>query len=507
MTWLAPPPSPITEQNTEQFPPPPRSSQTTTACAPPPPPPSSPHRPQDEESEPSAETQAERRSLSAVPAAAWVAQVGCALVLVASAILVASSWDAIGRGFRFAGLVVGTARLIAAAERLRRGVPTTAGIVAHLGTFLGAPVGIAATSLLGFTWPTCLAVGGLLAIVATEVQARRWQRTTFHIGQVAAVGMAATGIAAVTSTTAGLIAAIASAGMLAIGAHRRAAGLALAAVLSPMLSALADAGIGAGVLERAGLVGVSLSWSGPLVGVLAAMVLGIVASQRSNNGPMMTAFAAPAIGAVSGLAEIDGSIIAWLSVPALVVILGELAWWSLPTDRHRRLTTGLMNGLSGSAAAVAIVSPLLVRHIDLPGATLSSPWAIPAIATALAMLLATYRWTVQNSKLADCGIASGLAAVLATTIALEPPASLIAVISAVLVAVGAISSRKLSPIAIYLPALWAANSVLLLDTTAWNSALFGAMTLLAGVIVVIGVARARIASETRTGRIEIGIVV
>ncbi len=137
--------------------------------------------------------------------------------------------------------------------------------------------------------------------------------------------MASTGLAALTGTTAGLVAAIAGLGLLVAGAQRRAAGTAVLAVLSPALTALAEAGIGAGTFERAGLIGESLSWSGPVVGVLAAMILGVVAHQRQNNGLMLTAAASPVIGLVTGWAAVDGSAVAWLSVPALVVIAAELA--------------------------------------------------------------------------------------------------------------------------------------------------------------------------------------
>ena len=95
-------------------------------------------------------------------------------------------------------------------------------------------------------------VGGALAIGATEVQGRRWQRSTLHAGQVVASSLAATGVAALTGTTAGLVAGVAAVGLMLVRAHRRAAGLAIVAVVSPILWALADAGIGAGTFERAG---------------------------------------------------------------------------------------------------------------------------------------------------------------------------------------------------------------------------------------------------------------
>ncbi len=104
-----------------------------------------------------------------MPAAAWVALLGGALVLTASVVVMTNNWDALGRSVRLAALTAGVAAVLWASERLRQIVPTTAGIVAHVGTFLTVPFGIAAVSLFGGTWPYCLVVGGVAGASAHRV--------------------------------------------------------------------------------------------------------------------------------------------------------------------------------------------------------------------------------------------------------------------------------------------------------------------------------------------------
>jgi hypothetical protein len=455
----------------------------------PPPPATPPNGAVDED------TPDERRRLSAVPAAAWVALLGGALVLLAAAIIVASTWDSIGQSFRFAGLAVGTAGLTAVAERLRRLVPTTAGIIAHVAAFLVGPIGIAGMSLLGYTWPTCLLVGGAAAVIATEVQARRWDRETFHVGQVVAIALVATGLAALTGTTAGLIAAIAAAGLLAAGAHRRAAGLSVLAVLSPALTALADAGVGAGTFERAGLVGDELSWSGPVVGLLAAMVLGIVARLRRNNGLMLTAVAAPVVGVVTGLAAVDGSAVAWLGMPALVVIAAELGWWMLPTDRFRSAVTGAIDALAGFLLAAGLVSPWLVAELDLSTTGIAHPWAVPAVITLLAIVLAAFRWRSEDRTIGDVGVAAGLATAVATLVALGAPAIAVAAVAVGAVGAGAFLSRRIHPVAIHVPAFWAVVSIVDTGPASTTTNFVVAAVLLTVLVIVVAGARARLAAD------------
>ncbi len=444
--------------------------------------------------------------LATTAPAMWVGLVGGTLVLLAAAIVVVSNWSTIGRSVRFAGFVVVTAALIALAERLRRVVPISAGIIAHVGSFLTAGVGIAGLSLLGATWPACLVVGGVIAVTTTEIQARRWQRSTFRSGQIAGLAMAATGLAALTETTGGLIAVVAAAALMAVGAQRRAIGLSIVALLSPVLTALADAGIGAGTLERAGLVGDRLSWSGPIVGVMAAMVLGIAATQRRNNGLMLMAGAAPVIGLVTGLAAVDGSIVAWLSVPALIVMAGELAWWLLPGDRARRHVALGINGIAATLAVITTVGPQLAVT-DPSDGFVRAPWGIPAALTTLALMLTFVRLRADDHALIDlciAGVASGL---IAGAVAFDLPPAAIATLAATTVVVAAFASRRLHPLAIYVPAGWALMSIIDVEPDLSTGRFVLGSVLLVGLLGTILAARTRLAADRHwIGWIELSTV-
>ncbi len=414
-------------------------------------------------------------------------------MLLAAAIVVVSNWDTIGRSFRFAGFALATAGLIAVAERLRSTVPTSAGIIAHVGAFLTAGVGIAGLSLFGVTWPTCLLVGGLIAVVATEIQSRRWEVQTFLLGQVAGVSMAATGLGDLTGTTGGLVAAIAAGGLLVAGAQRRAAAISILALLSPLLTALTDAGIGAGTLARAGLVGERLSWSGPMVGVMAALVLGIVATQRRNNGLTLMAVFAPVIGIVTGLSAVEASATAWLSVPALVVIAAELGWWLLRSDRFSRQIATVVTGLSGTLAVMASVTPQLAVT-DPTDSLIRYPWALPVAITLLAMALATTRLRRADHHVADLTLAAAAVAAGALAIAFDASPWIVALASLVAVPASAFFSRRLHPIAVYLPATWALEAIVDLDPDASTTTFLFATALFASLVGTIVVTRARLAA-------------
>jgi hypothetical protein len=446
----------------------------------------------------------ERRRRSAVPAAAWVAIVGGALVLLAAGVVVATNWDALGRSIRFGGLLLVTGAIVAIAERLRRTAPTTAGIIAHVGAFLAAPIGIAAMSLFGSTWPTCLVVGGAIALAATEIQARRWKCTTFLVGQVAAAAIAAIGVAALTGTTAGIVAGVAAAALLAMGAERRAVGVATLAVLSPALTALADVGIGAGTLERAGLIGERLGWSGPVVGMIAATILGIVAKHRHSNGLMLMAATAPLLGLVTGLAAVDSSGAAWLSVPALAIIAIELGWWMLPTDRFHRPIAAAINGATGALAVVACAAPALAATALLEG---DHPWALPASLTAIAMMLATLRLRAADHALGVLTTAASAASIIAGLIALDTPSALVAAIAVTSVALAAFLSRSLHPVAVYLPAFWALVAIVEVQPGESVGRFVVAAVLLAALLTVVVATRARLAAANHwIGWVEMFVV-
>ncbi len=441
---------------------------------------------------PPPETDAERRRLSAVPAAAWIALLGSALVLAAAAAVVATNWDTIGRSVRVAGLVAATAGLVIAAERLRSLVPTSASIIAHAGTALTASVGIAMLSLFGVTWPGCLLAGGVVLIVATEFQAGRWRRVTMHLAQIAGWAIAATGAAALLGTSAGLVAMIGSVALLAAGAQRRSVSLAVLAVLSPALTALADAGIGDGTLLRAGLVGERLGWSGPAVGLLAGTVIGAIALHRRNNPLVLVAAASPVIGVVTGLAAADGSAVAWWSVPGLALIAAELALWLLPTDRFRSAITELVDVGAVGLAFLVWFTPVVAGFLPFDTGT-THPWAIPIVVAALALALSTLRWRSSDRMLGEVGLAALAAASIGLVVTLGAPTVATAGTAVLMTALAALASRRLSPLAILPTAAWALFTIEVLagDATWANPVGLG---LLAALVTTVVAARARLAA-------------
>ena len=451
------------------------------------------------------ETDEERRGLSAVPAAVWIALLGSTLLLTAAVAVVASNWSTIGQGARVAGLVVVTVGLLICAERLRALAPSSSSIIAHVATYLTASVGIATLSVFGVTWPGCLLAGGAVLIAATEVQSARWRRITMHLAQIAGWAMAATGAAALLGTTAGLVAMIAAVGLLAAGAQRRSASLSILAVLSPALTALADAGIGDGTLLRAGLVGERLGWSGPAVGLLAATVIGAIARHRGNNPLMLVAAASPIVGVVTGLAASDGSAVAWWSVPALALAAAELGLWFLPTDQFRSQIVELVDTMAASLAGIAWFAPA-IASFELTNSDLTFPWAMPITLTAMALALSLLRWKHTDSVLADLGLASLAATAIGLAVAFDAPALVTAIVAVVATAGAAMGSRRLSPAAIHPTAFWAAVAVVVLADGNRSPSTAAAVMLLAAVVGIVVAARARLATGW-LGRLEMGGVV
>ncbi|MDW3213273.1 MAG: hypothetical protein R8G01_04690 [Ilumatobacteraceae bacterium] len=452
------------------------------------------------------ETDAERRGLSAVPAAAWIGLLGGALLLVAAVAVVASNWNTIGESVRVAGLAGVTVGLLIAARRLRPMAPTTAGIVAHVGTLLTASVGISALSVVGVTWPGCLLLGGVTLIVATELQATRRRRATMHLAQIAGWATAATGAAALLGTTAGLLAALAATGLLVVGAHRRSAMLAGLAVVSPALTALADTGIGNGTLQRAGLVGERLGWSGPAVGLLAATVIGAIAWRRRSNPLMLVAVACPVIGLVTGFAAADGSFVAWWSVPAMALIAAELGLLLLPTDRWRGQIADLVDIGAVTVAVGAWTAPAIAR-LDIGGTDLASPWAIPVALTGLGVGLSLLRWRSSRPRLADLGVASVAGALLGLVVAFDPPDLAVAGAATVAVLFAVVLSRRLSPLALHPAGIWALISIGAVgsDTGLATGAI--AFAFLAATVAIVVAARGRLAADHRVvGGLEMGAI-
>ena len=144
-------------------------------------------------------------------------------------------------------------------------------------------------------------VGGALAAVACDVQARRWRAPLLDVATIIAIGLALTGVAALVPVPVGVLGAVAGCALLLARRDTAAATFAMAGAATPVLVALAEQRVGAGTLDRIGATGEVLTWSAPLAGAVAGLVLAVVATRRDAAPLAVAALAAPAIGIVTGL--------------------------------------------------------------------------------------------------------------------------------------------------------------------------------------------------------------
>ncbi len=426
--------------------------------------------------------------------------------MIAAGIVVTSSWGAHAPAVRALAIVIVAGGLAWVSERGRVLVPVSAAVTGHVATFLVAPSGVAVAAAFGATWPLCLLVGGTLLAAATEIQARRWSGPALHAGQVVGVALAATGLAAVTGTTAGIISGFVAVTWVTVGAHRRAAALAVTAVASPVLWALADAGIGAGTFDRAGLIGEPLGWSGPVVGVLAAFVLAITARRTSSNVLMLGGGLSMVSGAVTGLAAVDGPAVLWWSLPALLVIAFESTWWMVPIDGNREAARELIDVPAVPLAVLACGSPILAWFADLTGTVAIA--LVPATVTAVALALVWFRWHGEGRPVADLAGSAGAAVVLTAAIALDAHPVATAAIAVGLPAGSWLLSLGRAPLALYVPGFWAIVTIVSAGDAdeAWGRPVL--LALLATLsVVAIGARSHRAAARREVGWFELGALV
>ena len=332
-------------------------------------------------------TSAPSPEATAKPIAAWLAATGGALVLVAAIVVVAGNWQDIAPAIKFAGLVAVTAGLGAAAERARWVVPATARAVAHLAAALTAPVGIAAAAVTGATWPVCVLTGGALAAVVCDVQARRWRAPLLDGAAVIATGLGIVGLAALVPVPVGVLAVVMAGGCLAVRRDASAVALAAAAAASPLLVALAEQRIGDGTLARIGATGDVLAWSAPLVGVLAAGVLAVVASRRNAPAVAVMALAAPLVGIATGLATRGVEPVVWLCLPGIVLAALELVAAMATTEPWRGVTRPVADGLAAGGSAVAfVIPPIAAVAYSLTGDVPVLPLLLGASALAMTVV-------------------------------------------------------------------------------------------------------------------------
>ena len=338
---------------------------------------------------------------------------------MASIVVVAGRWEAITPEVRFVGLVASLLAVYFTAETLRRRLTTTATALAVLSAAITAPVGIAAAATLEQTWPVCVLVGGVLALVASEVQSRRWSLPVLKAATVIAVGLGATGLAALTDTPVAVIGALTAAVACAVGAEKRSVVLGTAASFMPFLVLLADAGVGAGTLERIGATGPSLSWSAPLASLIGAIVIAISAHRRSDVALAGLAAAALLVGALLGLYRLESPAVIWWSLPALLALV------LLATERLTRHTVwkqaaGLaIPALIVPLALAATISPVIVLGArmlnELSGVGRDTTWALPLALTTIALFTSAVR-VEQSPRARGALFGAGCLAACAATL-------------------------------------------------------------------------------------------
>ena len=386
--------------------------------------------------------------MTARPVAACLAATGGSLVLVAAIVAVAGNWQDITAGIKLAGLLTIATTVIVGAERARSSLPATARAMAHLGAALVAPVVIAGSAMAGQRWPVCVLAGGALAAVACDVQARRWRAPLLDAATIIAIGLALTGVAALVPVPVGVLGAVAGCALLLARRDTAAATFALAGAASSVLVAFAEQRVGAGTLDRIGATGEVLTWSAPLAGVVAGLVLAVVATRRDAAPLAVAALAAPAIGVVTGLGTGDVNAAVWASLPGLVLVALEAVAALAPTGPWRRFSTPAADVVAAVSAAAALGAPAIVVALDAP--------VLPLVLAAAGLAMTTLRRSGRDGDLAAAG--AGVLAV-ATALALESSMLGAAAVAAA-VTVAAVAARRAGLLPIVASGGWGVALVL-----------------------------------------------
>jgi hypothetical protein len=345
-------------------------------------------------------------------AAAWLAIAGASLLLVASVVVVASRWQLIPQTLRFTGLLTATVLIAALAEQIRRAAPTTAVVIAHLVPGIAITVGIAAGATAAQPWPMCILIGGLLGAAATEVEKRRWASPRMAIiGAIGAI-LAGCGIAAQAVVPASLL--VAGAALVALLCRRRieATTMALAVGASPLLATLTTVKFGEGTMARIGAAGPVVAWSAPLAGLVAAVVLGIVA-QRERSLPWAGAAVASAVlNTLAGLAVGHAPPSLWACLIPVLVIAVELAadsstgvWRDLSRQASRYVALPFAYA---TLALAPLAIPVVIVVRALGGEKDLVEWSIPLALAAMATAVVGVTRLRTNPDGADRAIAAAI---------------------------------------------------------------------------------------------------
>jgi hypothetical protein len=331
--------------------------------------------------------------------AVWIAGTGAFLLLVASAVFVASNWDRIPPAAKLAAIGLLTGSFLLAGRSLRRSLPGTSGALYHLGAFL-IPVDVAALGVhLGASAPQLAVTGGVVCGIAWWLLDRLEPSLLLRWGAAGAVVVTAAGVGGVTGLPAGLCLAGAAVVALLLDVPRAAIAWAVVAGAAPLAVLAGEAADGRiGWLTTFALGGPTAGWAAAATGVAAGSVLVTLAVRRSRAELAVLGLAVGALGLGTTWWTAAPSTGTSLVLAAAALLGTEAAATLLRTDRFwQPITTPLAvvaELLATVAIAVAILATLEVVTADVVDSTLGAP--DPQLALALA--ITTVTWVLADLR-------------------------------------------------------------------------------------------------------------
>lgn len=340
--------------------------------------------------------------------ALWVAGTGAFLLVAAAATFVAVRWEVLPDVLKLA-IVVGTTALAMGTGRVvSRRLPTTGGVLFHLGAFL-VPVDVAAVGLhADLSWPTLLVTEGLVLMAVWSALARWSSSVVLEWAAMGAGVVLASGVAALGDVPTPLLLGGAAVAADLAGARRPALLWSLLTGLAPVMG-IAEATTlpGRDVLIELGLSGPDAASFAAVSGVLAAVVL--VRAARRRLDPVYAVLAGVSLVVGIGTTWVSWSPAATTTAVGLaaVFVLLEVSALLLRRDPFWCDLAGL----------ATVPAELLAALAALPAAAivLVAPWleagdAEPVVAAALG--LSAIGWAVAGARRwpASCGASTPLAA-------------------------------------------------------------------------------------------------
>jgi hypothetical protein len=332
--------------------------------------------------------------------AVWVAGVGAFLIVVASAVFVASQWDQIPDAAKLGAIGLLTGAFLLAGRALEPRLPATAGSMVHLGAFL-IPIDVAAVAVhLDLGWPQFLLLEGLVCSASFGLLQRVEGSILMRWAAGGSVVLLAGGISAVAvdwpvHPAASTLLVAAAAGTLLLGCDRLARGWAVVAGLAP-IAALVEVlpAPDTDVVVRLGLT--TDSWWGvpALTGVAAGAVLVVLAHRRRDLTDFVLGLVVAAVGVGAGWADLEPTGATVTLGPAALLVLVELTamalrrdpFWSQPLDA----TAIVAEVLTGTAIATA---SLMLFDLEWYVDVLAEPGRIAA-----ALALGAVGWFVADMR-------------------------------------------------------------------------------------------------------------